>query len=58
MTNTQEPANWKYISSLREENHAKTQIIKQLTDMKVAPSNSDITTGTWVSFAPNLYQRH
>ena len=53
MTNTQEPANRKSISSLqeemdylREENHVKTQIIKHLTDMKVAPSNSDITTGT------------
>ena len=44
MTNTQEPANRKYISLfqeqidyLQEENHAKTQIIKQLTDMKVDP---------------------
>ena len=53
MANTQEPANRKSISSLqeetdylREENHAKTQIIKQITDMKVAPSNSDITKGT------------
>ena len=52
MVNTQEPANRKSISSLqeeidylREENHAKTQIIKHLTDMKVVPSNSDITTG-------------
>ena len=52
MTNTQEPTNRKSISSLQEEidylqeeNHAKTQIIKQLTDMKVVPSNSDITTG-------------
>ena len=52
MTNTQEPANRKSISSfqeeidyLREENHAKTQITKHLTDMKVVPSNSDITTG-------------
>ena len=52
MANTQEPANRKSISSLqkekyylREENHAKTQIIKQVTDMEVAPSNSDITTG-------------
>ena len=53
MTHTKEPANQKSITSLqeeidylREENHAKTQTIKQLTDMKVAPSNSDITTGT------------
>ena len=53
MTNTQEPGNRKSISSLqeeidylREENHAKIQIIKQLTDMKIAPSNSDITTVT------------
>ena len=45
-------ANRKSISSLqqeidylREENHAKTQIIKHLTDMKVVPSNSDIRTG-------------
>ena len=52
MTKTQEPANRKSISSLqeeidylREENHAKTQIIKQLTDIKVAPCSSDITTG-------------
>ena len=52
MVNTQEPAKRKSISSiqeeidyLREENHAKTQIIKHLTDMKVVPSNSDITTG-------------
>ena len=52
MVNTQEPANRKSISSLqeeidylREENHAKTQIIKHLTDMKVVPSNNDITTG-------------
>ena len=52
MTNTQEPANRKSISSLQEEidyyseeNHAKTQIIKQFTDMKVVPSNSDSTTG-------------
>ena len=52
MRNTQEPANRKSISSLqeeidylREENHAKTQIIKQLTDMKVVPSNSGITAG-------------
>ena len=42
ITNTQEPANRKSMSSLqeeidylREENHAKTQIIKQLSDMKV-----------------------
>ena len=46
------PANRKSISSLeeeidylREENHTKTQTIKQLTDMKVFPFNSDITTG-------------
>ena len=52
MPNTQEPANRKSISSLqeeidylREENHAKTQIIKHLTDMKVVPFNSDITKG-------------
>ena len=52
MTNTQEPANQKSISCIQEEignfqeeNHAKTQIIKHLTDMKVVPSNSDITTG-------------
>ena len=52
MANTQESANRKSISSLqeeidylREENHLKTQIIKYLTDMKVVPSNSDITTG-------------
>ena len=52
MRNTQEPANRKSVSSLqeeidylREENHAKTEIIKQLTDMKVVPSNSGITTG-------------
>ena len=52
MVNTQEPANRKSISSLqeeidylREENHAKTQIIKHLTDMKVVPFNSDITKG-------------
>ena len=52
MVNTQEPANKESISSLqeeidylREENHAKTQIIKHLTDMKVVPSNNDITTG-------------
>ena len=54
MVNTQEPANWKSISSLqeeidyrREENHAKTQIIKHFTDMKVVPSNNDITTGNY-----------
>ena len=29
---------------LREENQAKTQIIRHLTDMKVVPSNNDITT--------------
>ena len=53
MTIIQEPANRKSISSLqekidylREENHAKTEIILQVTDAKVAPSNSDITTGT------------
>ena len=53
MVNSQKPANRKSISSLqeeidylREENHAKTQIIKHLTDMKVVPSNNDITTGT------------
>ena len=53
MVNTQEPANRKSISSLqeeidylREENHAKTQIIKHLTDMKVVPFNNDITKGT------------
>ena len=52
MTHTHKPANRKSISSLqeeidylREENHAKTQIIKHLTDMKVVPSNNDITTG-------------
>ena len=52
MVNTQEPANRKSISSLqeeidylREENHAKTQIIKPLTDMKVVPSNNNITSG-------------
>ena len=52
MANTQEPAIRKSISSLQEEvdyyseeNHAKTQIIKQFTDMKVIPSNSDISTG-------------
>ena len=52
MANTQEPANRKSISSLqeeidhlREENHAKTQIIKQLSDMKIVPYNSHITTG-------------
>ena len=52
MTNTQEPAKQKSISSLqeeidylREENHAKTQIIKQPTNMKVVPFNSDIITG-------------
>ena len=51
MVNTQELANRKYISSLQEEidylrekNHAKTQIIKHLTDMKVVPSKNDITT--------------
>ena len=49
IVNTQEPANRKSISSLQEEidylqeeNHAKTQIIKHLTDMKVVRSNSDI----------------
>ena len=49
MVNTLEPANRKSISSLQEEidylqeeNHAKTQIIKHLTDMKVVRSNSDI----------------
>ena len=54
MVNTQEAANRKSISSiqeeidyLREENHAKTQIIKHLTDMKVVPSNNDITTGAY-----------
>ena len=53
MINTQEPANRESISSLqeeihylREENQAKTQIIEHLTDMKVVPSNNDITTGT------------
>ena len=53
MVNTQELANRESISSLqeeihylREENQAKTQIIKHLTDMKVVPSNNDITTGT------------
>ena len=53
MTKNQEPVNRKSILSfqeeidyLREENHAKTRIIKQLTDMKVAPSNSGITTDT------------
>ena len=52
MTNTCEPTNRKSISSPQEEidylwdkNHAKTQIIKQITDMKVVPSNSDLTTG-------------
>ena len=52
MVNTQEPANRKSVSSLkeeidyiREENHAKTQIIKHLTDMKVVPSNNDIISG-------------
>ena len=52
MVNTQELTNRKSISSLqeeidylREENQAKTQIIKHLTDMKVVPSNNDITTG-------------
>ena len=52
MVNTQKPANKKSISSLqeeidylREENHAKTQRIKHLTDMKVVLSNSNITTG-------------
>ena len=50
--NTQKAANRKSISSLqeeidyfREENHAKIQIIKYLTDMKVVPSNNNITTG-------------
>ena len=54
MVNTQEAANRKSISSiqeeidyLREENHAKTQIIKHLTDMKIVPSNNDITTGAY-----------
>ena len=54
MTNTREPANRKSISSLqeeinylREENHGKIQLIKQLTYMKVAPSNSNVTTGTY-----------
>ena len=42
MVNTQELANRKSISSLQEENHAKTQIIKHFTDMKVVRSNSDI----------------
>ena len=53
MTNTREPANRKLFSSLqeeidyrREENYAKVQIIKQLTYMKVAPSNSNVTSGT------------
>ena len=53
MTNTREPANRKLFSSLqeeidyrREENYAKIQIIKQLTYMKVAPSNSNVTSGT------------
>ena len=52
MTHTHKPANRKSISPLqeeidylREENHAKTQIIKQFTDMKVVSSNSDLTTG-------------
>ena len=52
MVNTQEPSNRKSISSLpeeidylREENHAKTQIIKRLTGMKVVPSNDNITAG-------------
>ena len=52
MVNTQELTNRKSISSLqeeidylREENQAKTQIIKHFTDMKVVPSNNDITTG-------------
>ena len=40
-TNTQEPANRKFHLYTK-----KIQIIKQLTDMKVAPSNSNITTGT------------
>ena len=51
MVNTQELANRKYISSLQEEidflrekTHAKTQIIKHLTDMKVVPSKNDIIT--------------
>ena len=52
MVNSQEPANRKSISSLqeeidylREENHAKIQMIKHLTDMNVVPSNNDVTTG-------------
>ena len=52
MTHTHKPANRKSISFLqeeidyfREENHAKTQIIKQFTNMKVVPSNSDLTAG-------------
>ena len=52
VANTDEPTNWKSISSLQEEidylweeNYAKTQIIKQLTDTKVVPSSSDITAG-------------
>ena len=34
------------VDYLREDNHAKIHIIKQLTDIKVIPSNSNITTGT------------
>ena len=34
------------IDYLREDNHAKIHIIKQLTDIKVIPSNGNITTGT------------
>ena len=52
MVNTQEPGNRKSILSLQEEihylqeeNQAKTQIIKHLTDMKVILSSNDITTG-------------
>ena len=44
MKNTRKPANPKSLHkekvSLREENHAK---LTEITDMNVAPSNSDIT---------------
>ena len=52
MVNTQKPANRKSISALqeeidyvREENHGKSPIIKNLTEMKVVPSNSDTAKG-------------